>query len=177
MNEQASRQYQSQQIMTASPAMLVFMLLDKAIVCLKEAIRSIEAKDFEGRWKANARAMEIIGLLKSNLDQTKGGVIARNLDQLYTFMLTLLPKVDFANDAATAQSVIDLLMPFRESWKELATRNSSQLREAVSLAGQSATVQPQPPIPAATKQPVAAAPGKNNPSGPLPDRPRLAISA
>lgn len=122
MNEQASKHYQTQQIMTASPATLVFMLLDKAIVCLKEAIRAIDAKDIESRWRSNARAMEIISHLKGTLDHDKGGVIARNLDQLYSFMLNLLPKVDFANDAKAAQSVIDLLVPFRDSWKELASQ-------------------------------------------------------
>jgi flagellar protein FliS len=175
MNEQASRHYQSQQIMNASPAMLVFMLLDKAIICLKEAIRAIEVKDFESRWKANARAMEIIGHLKSTLDREKGGVIATNLDQLYTFMLTLLPKVDFANDAATAKSVIDLLTPFRDSWKELATRNSAQLREAVVQAGQLASAQPQTSGTATPAIPTSVI--KSNPSNPPPDRPRLAISA
>jgi flagellar secretion chaperone FliS len=175
MNEQASKRYQTQQIMTASPAMLVFMLLDKAIVCLKEAIRAIEARDFENRWKANARAMEIISHLKSTLDHEKGGAIARNLEQLYTFMLALLPKVDFANDAAAARSVIDLLTPFRESWKELATRNSAQLQEAVSIAGQAP-----PPFPASganVPQPAAVTPTKTGQPKPPPDRPRIAISA
>lgn len=176
MNEQASKHYQTQQIMTASPAMLVFMLLDKAIICLKEAIRAIEARDFESRWKANARAMEIISHLKGTLDHAKGGDIARNLDQLYTFMLTLLPKVDFANDAAAARSIINLLIPFRESWKELATRNSMQLQEAITLAGQSLSQSP-PSASSAAKVATAAMPAKNGQPNPPPDRPRIAISA
>jgi len=175
MNESASKQYQTQQIMTASPAMLVFMLLDKAILCLKEAIRAIEAKDVEARWRANARAMEIIGHLKGTLNREKGGEIARNLDRLYGFMLTLLPKVDFENDAAAAQQVIDLLAPFRASWKELASRGEAPLREAAAIAAQTGAA---PAAPTATTSASAGAPstGPKRPDSP-PDRPRVALSA
>jgi flagellar protein FliS len=172
MNEQASKHYQTQQIMTASPATLVFMLLDKAIVCLKEAIRAIEAKDIESRWRANARAMEIISHLKSTLDHDKGGIIARNLDQLYSFMLSHLPKVDFANDANAAQSVIELLVPFRDSWKELASRGNGPLQDAAKLASQSL---PPAAAKAAPIGPVTTQPAKR--PEPPSDRPRLAISA
>jgi flagellar protein FliS len=171
MNESASKHYQTQQIMTASPAMLVFMLIDKAIVCLKEAIRAIEARDIEGRWRANARAMEIVAHLRSTLNREQGGDIARNLDRLYGFMLTLLPKVDFENDAKAAQSVIDLLAPFRASWKELASRGDAALKEAAHAAGKAAGTAP-------VAQARAAAPAAHaTRSGPSPDRPKVAISA
>lgn len=153
MNESASKHYQTQQIMTASPAMLVYMLLDKAIVCLKEAIRAIESKNVEARWRANARAMEIVTHLRGTLDRERGGEIARNLDQLYGFMLTLLPKVDFENDTKAAQSVIDLLTPFRASWKELAIRGTAK------------------------SAPAAAPAHAAEHAGTAPDRPKIAISA
>ncbi|MGE5537893.1 MAG: flagellar export chaperone FliS [Gemmatimonas sp.] len=156
MSEAASRQYQTQQIMTASPAMLVFMLLDKAVVCLKEAIRAIEAGDIEARWKANARAMDIVAHLKGTLDHGKGGEIAANLDRLYGFMLNLLPKVDFNNDAATAQTVIDLLMPLRESWRTLASRGDTAEAAKAAAAASAAAAPPKAPAPA----PQAAAPAQ-----------------
>jgi len=154
MSESASRQYQTQQIMTASPAMLVFMLLDKAVVCLREAIRAIEAGEVEARWKANARACEIIAHLKSTLDHAKGGQISANLDRLYDFMLALLPKVDFSNDAKAAQSVIDLLMPLRESWRTLASR--PDVAQAAAAAAAALFAAPAPVAKPAA--PVAPAP-------------------
>ena len=63
MAKTATEKYQTQQIMTASPARLVAMLFEKAISCLNEAIRAIEAGDIQARWKANSRAMEIINHL------------------------------------------------------------------------------------------------------------------
>jgi len=108
--------------MTASPAKLVSMLYDKVIVSLREAIAAIEAGEVEARWRANARAMEILSHMWSTLDVEKGGEIAKNLDSLFSFMLSRLPEIDLRNDPEPAREVIQLLQPLRESWHELAKR-------------------------------------------------------
>lgn len=108
--------------MTASPAKLVSMLYDKVSLSLKEAISAIDSGDIEARWRANARAMEILSHMWSTLDVEKGGEIAQNLDSLFSFMLSRLPEVDFRNDPAPAREVIELLEPLRQSWNELAKR-------------------------------------------------------
>jgi flagellar protein FliS len=171
MQENAARQYQTQQILTASPVKLVFMLYDKAIACLKEAIRAVEAGEIEARCMANARAMEIVAHLRGTLDRQKGGEIAANLDRLYGFILTLLPKIDFNNDAKSAQVAIDLLTPLRDSWQALAAQGDAPLKEAARLAAQA----PAATSPAPVQAPPAPAAAK--PSVPPPDRPRVALSA
>ena len=108
--------------MTASPAKLVSMLYDKVSLSLKEAISAIEAGEVEARWRANARAMEILTHMWSTLDVEKGGEIAKNLDSLFSFMLSRLPEVDMRNDPEPAREVIALIEPLRESWRELARR-------------------------------------------------------
>lgn len=108
--------------MTASPAKLVSMLYDKVILSLREAISAIEAGEVEARWRANARAMEILSHMWSTLDVEKGGEIAVNLENLFSFMLSRLPEVDLRNDPEPAREVIQLLQPLRESWHELAKR-------------------------------------------------------
>jgi flagellar protein FliS len=174
MQENAARQYQTQQILTASPVKLVFMLYDKAIACLKEAMRAVEAGDIEARCAANTRAMEIVAHLRGTLDRDKGGEIAANLDRLYGFILTLLPKVDFDNDAKSAQAAIDLLTPLRDSWQALAAQGDAPMKEAARLAGQMpATPTNAAPIPVRPTAPAAAA----KPGAPPPDRPRIAVSA
>ncbi|MBX6323215.1 MAG: flagellar export chaperone FliS, partial [Rhodospirillaceae bacterium] len=97
--------YQSQQLNGASPALLVAMLIEKAIVSLKEAIRAIEANDVQARWQANNRASEIINHLWLTLDTEAGGEIAQNLDRLYRFMMNHLVKVDLRNDPQPAAEV------------------------------------------------------------------------
>ncbi len=120
MNNAASRKYQTQQLLSASPAKLVAMLYDKAIGCLREAIRACEAGEVEARWRANGRAMEIITHLWMTLDMEKGGEIAVNLDRLYRFMLARLPEVDLHNNPGPARDAINLLEPLRRSWHTLA---------------------------------------------------------
>jgi flagellar protein FliS len=154
MSQSAASQYQTQQIMTASPAMLVFMLFEKAIGCLKEAIKAIEDNEIEARWRANGRAMEIISHLQLTLDTDKGGEIAANLDRLYSYMLTRLPKVDIRNDSQAAREVIGLLEPLRESWRELAKQGDQPQKEAARITAELARNAPAAvPVAAPAPQP------------------------
>lgn len=115
--------YLTQEVMTASPAKLVSMLYDKVVLSLKEAIAAIESGDIESRWRANARAMEIVTHMWSTLDVEKGGEIARNLESLFSFMLIRLPEIDIRNDPEPAREVIGLIEPLRDAWRELARRD------------------------------------------------------
>lgn len=116
----AATTYQTQALMTASPAELVVMLLEKATASLNEAIAAIEGGRIEDRWRANKRAIEIINHLDLTLDMDRGGEIAENLRSLYSFALRRLADVDFKNDAQAAREVIKLLEPMLASWRELA---------------------------------------------------------
>lgn len=106
--------------MTASPAKLVYLLYDKAISSLREAIAAIEKGEIEARWKANGRAMDILEHLWSTLDTERGGEIGDNLNQLLPYMMLRLPDVDIHNDPAPAEEVIVILEPLRDAWREIA---------------------------------------------------------
>lgn len=176
MSQSAANQYQTQQIMTASPAMLVFMLLEKAISCLKEAIKAIENNEIEARWRANGRAMEIISHLQLTLDTEKGGEIAGNLDRLYSYMLTRLPKVDIRNEIEAAREVIALLEPLRESWRELAKQGDLPQKDAARITAELARNAPAvaPAAPVVTTQPVARPAAPATGYAPAAQRPRPA---
>ncbi len=107
--------------------MLVFMLYDEAIRSLQKAVEAIDKNDIQGRWQANKKAVDIIGELAQNLDMEKGGLIAEKLYQLYRFLLTSLPQVDIRNDPKPAEEAVRLLEPLRDSWRELARKDSSEL--------------------------------------------------
>ena len=124
--------YQTQALMTASPAQLVAMLLEKATASLNEAIAAIESGQIEDRWRANRRAMEIINHLDLTLDMDRGGEIAENLRSLYSFALRRLADVDFKNDAQAAREVIKLLEPMLASWRELAKGGAAAASETTS---------------------------------------------
>ncbi len=120
MDTEASQKYLAQQVMSASPAKLVAMLYERAIMLLHDAVGAIEAGDIERRWRANSKATEIICELWQALDMEAGGEIAENLNRLYGCMMMHLTVVDTENNAQAARAVIRLLEPLRRSWHELA---------------------------------------------------------
>ncbi|MFO0997590.1 MAG: flagellar export chaperone FliS [Alphaproteobacteria bacterium] len=128
MTQEATRTYRLQSVLTVSPARQVALLYDRTISSLKEAIHAIEEGDIERRWKANNRAIEIIGQLSLALDHDAGGEFAETLERLYRFMLMRLPNVDIANDPQPARDVIGLIEPLRRSWHELADRLAAEAR-------------------------------------------------
>ncbi|SOB95399.1 flagellar export chaperone FliS [Thalassospira xiamenensis] len=134
MNEHAARAYGNQQVNTASPAKMVFMLYEKTISCLQEAIYAVEKRDIQARCNANCRAQEIIAHLANTLDMKQGGQIAANLESIYSFSLIRLMDVDRHNNAEAAREVIDLLSPLRDSWARLSEKSESELRQAIQVA-------------------------------------------
>lgn len=134
VNDQVVK-YKTQQVMNASPAKLIAMLYDKAILSLKKAIAAIEAGEIEARWKANAKATEIISHMWSTLDLEKGGEIAKNLEGLFSFMMSRLAEVDFKNDPAPALEVIELLEPLRQSWHRVARGDTEGAAVAAGTPG------------------------------------------
>ena len=145
-----SNTYREQQILTASPARLVAMLYDKAIMFLRLAIKAIEDGDIKARWEANVRAIEIIEHLAMTLNTDKGGEIAANLERLYPFMIRHLMDVDLHNDPKPAREVIAFLEPLYESWcvldRQMAQHNAGTLTTTAppALAVDSSSVETPP---------------------------------
>ncbi len=167
MDQNATNQYQTQQLMSANPATLIFMLYDEAIRSLQKAMEAIAEGDIEGRWRANNKAMEIIGELTINLDMENGGQIADRLYQLYRFLTTSLPQVDIRNDPKPAEEAIKLLEPIRDSWRELSKKDTAELAQARAEAKAEMTRgQAEEATPAALpKAPQPAAPAAEKQSG------------
>lgn len=116
----AARHYFEKQILNSTPAERIVLLYDGAIRALNDAKKAIAEKRIQDRCNAAQKAKEIIGHLADTLDMVKGGEIAKNLDRLYKHMLIRLLDVDFKNDTAAAEEVINNLRPLRESWAKLA---------------------------------------------------------
>jgi flagellar protein FliS len=115
MDKQASQKYLIQQVMSASPARLIAMLLDRAVGLLNEAVEAIEAGDVERRYHATFKA--------------------------YPFMLKRLTAVDVENDAQAAREVIQLLEPLRRTWHELAAPKAAEAETQENRSGQGPTSQ------------------------------------
>ena len=143
MTQDVLKQYKEQNIMLSSPVKLVSMLYNEAVQQLNIAIQSIEEGAIEARWRANTKCMEIIYHMLITLDQERGGDIAAQLEQLFTYILKRLPEVDAKNNAQAAKDVLNLLTPLAESWQILAERDQAELDQEVAKAIQSQVAQSQ----------------------------------
>lgn len=168
MNEHAAQTYKQQQVNTATPAKMVFMLFEKTLSRLQEAQHAIERNDIQARCNANCSAQELLAHLSNTLDTEQGGEIATNLEQIYAHCLLRLMDVDRYNDAQAAAEVAYLLKPLRDSWAELAEKSDGELRQAVMSAQASSASSNSAPV---------RTPTTNEPESTPPQRPGLSISA
>lgn len=152
---QQTQQYLRQQIASASPAQQLVLLYDGAIKFTLLARDAIMRGDIQARHNANRRAMEIVSYLLEILDTRQGGEVAERLQRIYSHLLQRLLDVDFSNNPAVCDEVLEHLRTLRASWDQLARQGSA------AAPAQSASA----PAPA-TGQVVASPAGSAAPAGP-----------
>lgn len=103
----------------ASPKALIELLFEGARAKLQRARGCIVHKDIVGRSEALSKASEIIDGLRNSLDLERGGDLAANLDELYTYMIQRLFRANVDNDEAAVIEVMSLLATVGEAWAAL----------------------------------------------------------
>ena len=116
-----SGQYQRTNITTASKVGLVVLCYEKAIQSLKQAKMNYEQKEFEAKANALQNAVQIINELQSSLDKDKGGAIAENLDNIYTYLTRRLLEGDIRKDLSVFDEGIHILGELKEAWDTVAS--------------------------------------------------------
>jgi len=104
----------------ATPHKLIDMLFKGAKDALAQAIGAIERNDFEAKSKKISKAAEIILNLQTYLDKDKGGEVADNLNELYTYMATTLIDANRLNDASKVREVAGLLETVFDGWRSMS---------------------------------------------------------
>jgi flagellar protein FliS len=120
--------YMEQMVLTASPAKLIELLLQKAISVIDEAKNYIDEKDYNNANAKIVRAQDIVMELNLALDMEKGGEIAKNLRALYNYMYRTLVEANIKKDKKMLDDVKSLLEDLLSTW-----------REAMKLAGSTAS--------------------------------------
>ena len=104
----------------ATPHKLIEMLFKGAKDALSQAVGAIERKDFEAKSKKISKAAEIILNLQTYLDKEKGGEVADNLNELYTYMAATLIDANRLNDASKVREVAGLLETVSDGWRSMS---------------------------------------------------------
>lgn len=120
MYQEATKTYQQANYLTATPIKLVMMCYDGAIKSLKLARDSYAVKDYPTKGQALKKAIDIISELNSSLDLNKGGKVAANLRNIYTYMTQALIEADLKRDIDIFDQVISMLEELESAWKTIA---------------------------------------------------------
>ena len=107
------------QAAVANRVELIQMLFDGLIDSLSAARGHIEHRAIEEKSKALARAGRIVVGLQAALDLDKGGDLAHNLNELYSYVLRRLLHVNAYNDLQALKEVHSLISEVREAWRQV----------------------------------------------------------
>jgi flagellar protein FliS len=118
--------YRRTEVQSRTPLELVVMLYDGGLASVHQARAAIERGDVATRGVAISRAMAIVNELQSTLNMEAGGDIARQLDDLYSWINGRLLAATTDNNAAALDEVARVLAKLRESWSSIASGAADQ---------------------------------------------------
>lgn len=119
--------YRQQGVLTASPGDLVVMLYDGCIKQVKLARMAIGDRNIEKANTALQKAQDIIMELINSLDMHFS--IARDLLDLYQFVLAQLTHINATKDGSAIDGVLEVLTPLREAWAQAARQQTQGWEE------------------------------------------------
>lgn len=126
----SAKQYQRQQIETASPEEILIMLYEGAIRFLMISKKSLAQKDIQTFHNNLIKTQNIITEFMSSLDMELGGETAKNLFNLYEYLNYRLVQANIKKDEEMLDEVLDHLRKLKGTWEE-AIRIAVQEREAL----------------------------------------------
>jgi flagellar protein FliS len=103
----------------ATPHRLIEMLFKGAKDALAQAVGAIDRGDLEAKSMKISKAAEIILNLRTYLDKEKGGELADNLNELYTYMATSLIDANRLNDTEKLREIASLIDTVSDAWSSL----------------------------------------------------------
>lgn len=106
-------------IMNADPYRLIQILLESAIEKLQIAKGFIERNNIHDKGIAISFAISIVETLQASLNETEGGEIAKNLSDLYTYILQTLIEVNLHNDLKKLDEIIQLIATIKSGWDNM----------------------------------------------------------
>ena len=111
--------YQQSATQTASPAQLVLMLYDGALLRIEQAREALEEpRDLMVAHTGIVKAQRIIDELELSLDHERGGEIAANLASVYTYLGELLLDANLQKDPVPLADAALVLQPLRDTWEQ-----------------------------------------------------------
>ena len=87
--------------------------------CMERIQGNLPWREVKAKGTAIGKAVRLISQLDGSLDMARGGEIARNLRNLYGYMLNRLTTANVNNDPAIVAEVMSLLRTIKVGWDPL----------------------------------------------------------
>ncbi|WCE28981.1 flagellar export chaperone FliS [Vibrio sp. SCSIO 43137] len=107
------------QLSAASPHKVIQMLMAGAIERLVQGKAAMEQGNIAVKGERLGKALDIIISLRSCLSMNDGGDVARNLDQLYEFMIAQVSIANAENKPEPIDDVIDIIREIKSAWDQI----------------------------------------------------------
>ena len=108
-------------VATANNVQLIQMLFDGLLESMVAARGHIQHNSIQDKSKAIARASRIVLGLQGALDFERGGDLANNLNELYSYVTRRLFHVNAHNDLEALDEVYGLMREIRDAWEGVPT--------------------------------------------------------
>jgi flagellar protein FliS len=103
---------------------LLVKLYEGAINFIEAAVEANQAGEGAGFRDGLQRARRIIEQFKGSLDYQKGGAIAKQLGDLYDFMLEQISQAELTHDVHYLKVVVEALETLLDGWRRLDVKTA-----------------------------------------------------
>lgn len=116
--------YNTNRIMTATPAELTLMLYEGAIKFCNIAIMGVEEKDVEKAHNNIVKVENIIGEFIATLNHKYP--VAEDFENIYDYLMDRLIEANMKKDKEILEEVLGYLREMRDTWKEVMKQAKTQ---------------------------------------------------
>lgn len=115
----AYQSYQKNKYETASPHRLTLMLYNGAVQFAERAHKAIQSGSLEDTNKYIQKVQDIIYELMTSLNEPEGGELARNLKNIYLYLIDRLVQANIKKNADYVEEVIRHLTELQSAWEQI----------------------------------------------------------
>lgn len=118
MKKNGYQKYKKTSVESASREKLLLLMYEGAIKFTKRAIMACEENDIAERGLNIGRAYDIILELMNTLNHDLGGDVAKNLEQLYMFIIDQYTQANISGDTKPLNDALQILETLHQGWVE-----------------------------------------------------------
>ena len=124
--------YYKTNVQTSDQLTLIVMLYEGLLRFLKKALVKIEENDVEGAHNYLVRSQNIVSELLATLRVDKGGDVAKNLKDLYSYAFRRIVEANLKKDPHMVEEVIRVMEPLKQGWIQIKEQQNQEKQKVAT---------------------------------------------